>query len=57
MDRMNQYHEVAFEKLYRWIQVESRRMKEEAPEITIELRKGIMALRARPILFEFNFLI
>lgn len=52
MDTMNLHAEKAFEKCYRWIQVESRCLKQESPDLSLELLKGIRALRTRPILFE-----
>ncbi|KAI8905593.1 oligomeric complex COG6-domain-containing protein [Gorgonomyces haynaldii] len=46
----SQYQEQAYEKLYRWLMVESKILKEESPEITVSFRKGVVSLRSRPIL-------
>jgi conserved oligomeric Golgi complex subunit 6 len=54
MDEINQYQERAYDKLYRWIQVEVRCMKEESPDVAPELLRGISCLRNRPILFEYR---
>ncbi|KAI8916853.1 oligomeric Golgi complex subunit 6 [Entophlyctis helioformis] len=48
----NMYQEAAFERLFRWTQAECRLMKTELPEITVELKQGIQALRQRPIMFQ-----
>ena len=52
MNLMAMYEETAYEKLYRWVQAECRLMKNEAPEVTIELKQGMVALKQRPVLFQ-----
>eukprot|EP00842_Homolaphlyctis_polyrhiza_P003299 jgi/Hompol1/3970/HPOL_003418-RA len=46
------YLDAAFEKLFRWTQAECRLLKHEMPEITVEFKEGIQALKQRPILFQ-----
>lgn len=52
MENMNKYQEQAYDTLYRWIQIESRCMKEESPDPSAELLRGITCLQNRPILFK-----
>ncbi|KAL2920049.1 Golgi transport complex subunit 6 [Polyrhizophydium stewartii] len=52
METTRLYQDAAFEKLFRWTLAECRLMKLESPEITLELKEGIRALKQRPIHFQ-----
>ena len=52
MESLNSLEESAYERLFKWTLYECRRMKEESPEIPIELRQALHKFRLRPILFE-----
>ncbi|RGB24939.1 oligomeric Golgi complex subunit 6 [Rhizophagus diaphanus] len=52
MERMNSYQEVAFDKLYRWTQTETRTLGQESLEVPITMRQALKALKQRPVLFQ-----
>ena len=52
MEIMAGHQEAAFDKLFRWTQAELRLMKNEATEITVDLKQGVNALKQKPILFQ-----
>lgn len=53
MERMNSYQEVAFDKLYRWTQTETRTLGQESLEVPITMRQALKALKQRPVLFQY----
>lgn len=53
MDSMAQYQENAYDKLYKWIQNESRlAFRGDSIEITAFMTKALRALMRRPVLFQ-----
>jgi hypothetical protein len=52
MEKMSNYQEMAYERLFKWTQHECRSMKYEAPEVSSELKRAMHAFRLRPILFD-----
>jgi len=52
MERMNSYQEIAFDKLYRWTQTETRTLGQESLEVPITMRQALKALKQRPVLFQ-----
>ncbi|KAI9090303.1 oligomeric Golgi complex subunit 6, partial [Phlyctochytrium arcticum] len=52
MEKMASYQEAAFEKLFRWAQLECRSLNRESPEVTRALRDAMRALKERPVLFQ-----
>ncbi|RIB16032.1 hypothetical protein C2G38_2091959 [Gigaspora rosea] len=48
----NSYQETAFDKLYRWIQAESRSLVRDTQEIPVTLKLALKILKQRPVLFK-----
>ncbi|CAG8814531.1 14739_t:CDS:1, partial [Gigaspora rosea] len=44
----NSYQETAFDKLYRWIQAESRSLVRDTQEIPVTLKLALKILKQRP---------
>ncbi|KAJ3188281.1 Golgi transport complex subunit 6 [Gaertneriomyces sp. JEL0708] len=52
MESLASYQETAYDKLFRWTQLECRSLGQEAPEIAPTLREALRALKERPVLFQ-----
>ncbi|KAJ3213838.1 Golgi transport complex subunit 6 [Dinochytrium kinnereticum] len=52
MEKISQYLEIAYDKLFRWAQGECRFMSKEVPEVSAGMKDAIRALRQRPVLFQ-----
>ena len=53
MESIAGHQEAAFEKLYRWTQLECRALKKESPDISGTLLLAMRALADRPVLFSY----
>jgi hypothetical protein len=52
MQQATLYQDQAFDRLFKWTQLECRLMKTECPEISSNFRLAMQAFRLKPILFE-----
>ncbi|KAJ3104423.1 Golgi transport complex subunit 6 [Phlyctochytrium bullatum] len=52
LEKISQYLEVAYEKLFRWANNECRHLSREVPDVSSGMKDALKALRQRPVLFQ-----